>query len=244
MNEETTITAPSIGSETTTAPPASAPSRRNSKMPPKALTFARKTWMYSLGQSFFRMLAIILFDLRAEGVSNIPRRGGVLIVSNHQSFLDPVMLGVKVSRPMSFLAKSELFINRIFGYLIRGVNAFPVRQGEGDVGAVRETIKRLQEGHVLVMFPEGGRCDDGEVQPMQTGIGLIIRRAGPTVKVVPAAVAGAFDSWPRGQLLPKPMPIRVKYGEPLELCNLKAAEIIKVIDTEIRRLFEEIRHQK
>jgi 1-acyl-sn-glycerol-3-phosphate acyltransferase len=240
VNEQTTtLSAPSNGSETTAPAPA-----RAKKEPLKALTFARKTWMYSLGQSFFRMLAIILFDLRAEGVSNIPRRGGVLILSNHQSFLDPVMLGVKVSRPMSFLAKSELFINRIFGYLIRGVNAFPVRQGEGDVGAVRETIKRLQEGHVLVMFPEGGRCDDGEVQPMQTGIGLIIRRAGPTVKVVPAAVAGAFASWPRGQLLPKPMPIRVKYGQPLELSNLKAAEIIKVIDAEIRRLFEEIRHEK
>ena len=241
MNEQTTITAPSNGSET--APPPPAPARARTE-PLKALTFARKTWMYSLGQSFFRMLAIILFDLRARGVSNIPRRGGVLIVSNHQSFLDPVMLGVKVSRPMSFLAKSELFINRVFGYLIRGVNAFPVRQGEGDVGAVRETIKRLQEGHVLVMFPEGGRCDDGEVQPMQTGIGLIIRRAGPTVKVVPAAVAGAFASWPRGQLLPKPMPIRVKYGQPLELSNLKAAEIIKIIDAEIRRLFDEIRHEK
>jgi 1-acyl-sn-glycerol-3-phosphate acyltransferase len=242
VNEQTTttISAPSNGSETATEP-APSPARAK-KEPPKALTFARKTWMYSLGQSFFRMLAIIFFDLRADGVSNIPRRGGVLIVSNHQSFLDPVMLGVKVSRPMSFLAKSELFVNRIFGYLIRGVNAFPVRQGEGDVGAVRETIKRLQEGHVLVMFPEGGRCDDGEVQPMQTGIGLIIRRAGPTVKVVPAAVAGTFASWPRGQLLPRPMPIRVKYGQPMELSNLKAAEIIKVIDGEIRRLFEEIRH--
>lgn len=244
MNDQTTINAPSNGSETAPAAKDAAPAPAAAKAPPKALTFARKTWMYSLGQSFFRMWAIILFDLRAYGVQNIPKRGGVLILSNHQSFLDPVMLGVKVTRPMSFLAKSELFINKVFGYLIRGVNAFPVRQGEGDVGAVRETIKRLQEGHVLVMFPEGGRCDDGEVAQMQTGIGLIIRRAGPTVKVVPAAVAGAFASWPRGQKFPKPMPVRVIYGQPLELYNLKAAEIIKIIDAEIRRLFEELRHQK
>jgi 1-acyl-sn-glycerol-3-phosphate acyltransferase len=213
----------------------------STKPAPKPQTFARKTWIYSLGQSFFRLFAIVLFDLRAFGVQNIPKRGGVLIVANHQSFLDPVMLGVKVTRPMSFLAKSELFANKIFGALIRGVNAFPVRQGEGDVGAVRETIKRLQEGHVLVMFPEGGRSEDGEVAPLQTGVGLIVRRAGPTVKVVPAAVEGAFASWPRGQTLPRPRAVRVKYGKPMELSNLKAAEIRGIIDIEIRRLFEELR---
>ena len=209
--------------------------------PAAALTFARKTWMYSLGQSLCRLFAITLFDLKAYDVQNIPRRGGVLIVSNHQSFLDPVMLGVKVTRPMSFLAKSELFVNRIFGAAIRGVNAFPVRQGEGDVGAVRETIKRLQEGHVLVMFPEGGRCEDGEIAPLQTGVGLIVRRAGPTVKVVPAAVEGAFKAWPKGQLLPRCSKVRVKYGKPMDLCHLKAAEIRGIIDGEIHRLFAELR---
>jgi 1-acyl-sn-glycerol-3-phosphate acyltransferase len=234
------------GSDTATLPPpASAPAAPASPDAPAPVrTFARKTWLYSLGQSFFRMLAIILFDLRASGVNNVPRRGGVLIVSNHQSFLDPPMLGVKVARPMSFLAKSELFANRIFGALIRGVNAFPVRQGEGDVGAVRETIKRLQEGHVLVMFPEGARCTDGKVAPMQTGVGLIVRLAGPTVKVVPAAILGSFESWPRGQLLPRPMPVRVKYGQPLELSTKKAAEIVKIIDAEIQRLFNELRAEK
>jgi 1-acyl-sn-glycerol-3-phosphate acyltransferase len=238
------MSAPLDNSSGNAGPAVAAPPARASGVPARPPTFVRKTWMYSLGQSFFRMLAIILFDLRAYDTKNIPKRGGVLIVSNHQSFLDPVMLGVKVRRPMSFLAKSELFANRIFGALIRGVNAFPVRQGEGDVGAVRETIKRLQEGHVLVMFPEGGRSDDGEVQDMQTGIGLIIRRAGPTVKVVPAAVTGAFRSWPRGRILPRPGPVRVKYGQPLELSSLKAAEIIKIIDTEIRRLFDEVRREQ
>jgi 1-acyl-sn-glycerol-3-phosphate acyltransferase len=235
------------GSDTATLPPpASAPAApaAAAAAPAPVPTFARKTWLYSLGQSFFRMLAIILFDLRAAGVDNVPRRGGVLIVSNHQSFLDPVMLGVKVARPMSFLAKSELFINKIFGRLIRGVNAFPVRQGEGDVGAVRETIKRLQEGHVLVMFPEGARCEDGKVGPMQSGVGLIVRRAGATVKVVPAAIEGTFESWPRGQVLPRPMPVRVKYGQPMELSTKKAAEIVKIIDAEIHRLFDELRAEK
>jgi 1-acyl-sn-glycerol-3-phosphate acyltransferase len=210
---------------------------KDESAPPSAVpTFTRKSWLYSLGQSLFRLLAITIFDLKAYDTQNVPKRGGVLIVSNHQSFLDPVMLGVKVKRPMSFLAKSELFSNRFFGWLIRGVNAFPVRQGEGDIGAVRETIKRLQEGHVLVMFPEGGRSDDGEVTPMQTGVGLIVRRAGPTVKVVPAAVEGAFQAWSRHRKFFRPWPVRVKYGPPLELSDKKASEIVKIIGAEIGRL--------
>jgi 1-acyl-sn-glycerol-3-phosphate acyltransferase len=177
----------------------------------------------------------VLFDLKAYGVENIPKHGGVLIVANHQSFLDPVMLGVKIPRrPASFLAKSELFENRYFGALIRRLNAFPVRQGEGDVGAVRETIKRLQEGHLLTMFPEGGRCLDGKIAPMEKGVGLIVRRAGPTVKVLPAAVCGSFKAWPVGQLLPRAHKVRVKYGRPMVLAEMKAGEIVNEIDREIR----------
>src|SRR3954470_7134637 len=179
--------------------------------------FHRKTWLYKLGQSFFRIACLTGFDLKTYGVHNVPRRGGVLIVANHQSFLDPIMLAVNIPRAVSFLAKSELFENKYFGRLIRGVNAFPVRQGEGDVGAVRETIKRLQEGHVLIMFPEGGRCEDGKVAPMEKGVGLIARRAGPEVKVVPAAIDGPFAAWPKHQKLPRLHPVRVKYGPALRL---------------------------
>ena len=206
--------------------------------------FHRKTWLYKLGQSFFRFACLTGFDLKTYGLKNIPRRGGVLIVANHQSFLDPIMLAVNIPRAVSFLAKSELFENKYFGRLIRGVNAFPVRQGEGDVGAVRETIKRLQEGHVLIMFPEGGRCDDGEVAPMEKGVGLIIRRAGPTVKVVPAAIDGAFEAWPRHRKFPRTKTIRVKYGPALSLAEMKASLIVQTIDREIHALFKDVRQMR
>jgi 1-acyl-sn-glycerol-3-phosphate acyltransferase len=137
------------------------------------------------------------------------------------------------------LAKSELFENKFFGRMIRGVNAFPVRQGEGDVGAVRETIKRLQEGHVLVLFPEGGRTQDGSIDKLEGGIGLIIRRAGPDVKVVPASIYGAYQAWPRQRMLPRPGRVRVKYGAAMSLSDRRASEIVKIVDGEIRRLYEE-----
>lgn len=211
--------------------------------PPIIKTNTHRTWLYGLGQGLLRLLAIVLFDLKAYDLKNVPKRGGVLIVSNHQSYLDPAVLGVKVKRPMSFMAKSELFVNKFFGGMITAVNAFPVRQGDGDVGAVRETIHRLQEGHVLVMFPEGGRTEIGEIEKMEGGMGLIVRRAGPTVKVVPAAIYGAYQAWPRQRLLPRPSPIRVKYGPALDLSDKRASEIVKILETEIHRLFEELRAQ-
>jgi 1-acyl-sn-glycerol-3-phosphate acyltransferase len=206
--------------------------------------FHRKTWLYKLGQSFFRFATLTAYDLKTYGLEHIPKRGGVLIVANHQSFLDPIMLAVNVRRPVSFLAKSELFENKYFGRLIRGVNAFPVRQGEGDVGAVRETIKRLQEGHVLIMFPEGSRTEDGKVAKMESGVGLIVRRAGADVKVVPAAIDGAFQAWPRHQKLPRLHPIRVKYGPALQLAHMKAAQVVQTIGREINTLFDDLRAER
>jgi 1-acyl-sn-glycerol-3-phosphate acyltransferase len=203
--------------------------------------YHRKTWLYKLGQSIFRFAALTAYDLKVHGIKHIPQRGGVLIVANHQSFLDPIMLAVNVRRAVSFLAKSELFENKYFGRLIRGVNAFPVRQGEGDVGAVRETIKRLQEGHVLIMFPEGGRTEDGKVAKMEGGVGLIVRRAGPEVKVVPAAIDGPFKAWPKHQKLPRLHPVRVKYGPALRLGDMKAAQIVQTIDREINTLFDDLK---
>jgi 1-acyl-sn-glycerol-3-phosphate acyltransferase len=203
-------------------------------------TFDRKTWLYTVFQHALRFASIMVVDLKTYGVENVPKRGGVLIVANHQSYLDPAVLGVNIRRPASFLAKSELFENRYFGGLIRRLNAFPVRQGEGDVGAVRETIKRLQEGHLLIVFPEGTRSPDGRIAPMEKGVGLIVRRAGPTVKVVPAAVWGGTRAWPPTQRLPRSHPVRVKYGQPLMLSEVKAAEVVQVVDREIRRLYAEL----
>jgi 1-acyl-sn-glycerol-3-phosphate acyltransferase len=209
-------------------------------------THATQTPLYQIFRGLCRMAGTLLFDLKAYDVTNIPLTGGVLIVSNHQSFLDPAVLGIPIRRPVSFLAKSELFegtgpLGRLFGKVIRRLNAFPVRQGEGDVGAVRETIKRLQEGRVLTMFPEGGRSNSEEIEPMQPGVGLIVRRAGPTVKVVPAAVDGSFRAWSRYRKLPRPAPVRVKYGHPLDLAHLKSNQIIQAIEKEIRRLHAELR---
>jgi len=200
---------------------------------------AGKTPVWGLGQMICRPLAAALFDLRFSGVSNVPRTGGVLLLSNHQSFLDPVMLALPLPRPMSFLAKAELFDVPVFGWLIRQLNAFPVRRGEGDVAAVRQAIRRLREGHVLTIFPEGTRTRDGEIGPIQPGVAMIVRRAG--VPVVPAVIDGAHIAWPRGQRWPAPARVRVVYGRPLLLEGTNAPQTVELIGRTLREMLQRLR---
>ena len=195
--------------------------------------------LYTVGRTLLRPWTQLWFDLKVYGVHHVPRRGGVLIVSNHQSYLDPIILGVKVPRAFSFLAKSELFENPHFGWLIRSLNAFPVRQGEGDVGAVKETIRRLQEGHALIVYPEGTRSLSGAIEKIQAGVGLIIRRAG--VPVVPAVIDGSYDAWPKERKIFRPHAIRAMYGPALAVEGMKASQIVETIDRTLRSMHAELR---
>ena len=145
----------------------------------------------------------------------------------------------KLPRPLSFLAKSELFENRYLGWLIRSLNAFPVRQGEGDVGAVKETIRRLQEGHMLTVFPEGGRCENGELQPILNGASLVVRKA--QVPIVPVVIEGSFKAWSKHRKIWQRHPVRVLFGKPVVVHHMKAKEITAFIDKQLHELLAELR---
>ncbi len=195
--------------------------------------------LYASFQTFLRITTTLLLDLKVKGVHHVPRTGGVLIVSNHQSYLDPAIIGCHLPRPTGFLAKSELFENKFFGSFISKLYAFPVRQGEGDIGAVREAIRRLQEGNALLLFPEGSRTEDGEFLSLEAGIGLIIRKA--HVPVVPCVVEGSFASWPKGKKWFSARPVRVTFGPPLQLGHLKASKIVHEVETTLHRMFADVR---
>jgi 1-acyl-sn-glycerol-3-phosphate acyltransferase len=192
-------------------------------------------WLiYRASRGICRLLFTVFYDYKAYGVRNVPKHGGVLMVSNHESYLDPVIVGLHVPRIMAFMAKSELFENRHFGWYIRQLHAFPVRQGKGDIGAMRLTIEKLQEGDILNIFPEGSRSEDGKLQKVQNGAALVIRKAG--VPVVPAIIEGSYECWPRKQKLPRTGRIRVIYGPPMILHDLRPAEITQRIDEAFHRL--------
>lgn len=198
-----------------------------------------RSFLWKNLQVIARIGTTLLFDFKTYGHENVPETGGVLLAANHQSYLDPVLVSVHLHRPVSFLAKSDLFENPYFGWLIRSLHAFPVRLGEGDVGAVREIIRRLNEGHVLNMYPEGSRTETGEIAPLEKGIALVIRKSG--VPVVPVAIDGSFEAWPKGKKIFHPHPIRVKYGKPINFDGKKGEEIIRELEGELRRLLGELR---
>lgn len=197
---------------------------------------------WKFAQTLTRIYTTTMFDLKVYGRDNVPDEGGALMVSNHQSFLDPAILGVQLKRPMSYLAKSELWKNKALGWLITNLNAFPVRQGAGDVGAIKETISRLQEGHLLNLYPEGSRTEDGELLPIQAGVALVIRKA--KVPVIPAVVDGSFGAWPKGRLLPRAHPVRVLIGKPIMLHDVKPKEMVEVIDRLFREMLAELRSKE
>lgn len=199
----------------------------------------RKTRFWRGCRAIAYLGSTILFDYKAFGVKNVPKTGGALLISNHQSYLDPVMLGLNLPRPLSYLAKSELFVNPALRWLITELRAIPVRQGKGDKGALEATIRRLREGHLLNIFPEGTRTPDGEIHEMQRGAALVVRRAG--VPIVPAAIHGSYDAWPTGRKMFRSRPIRVLYGKPLNVAGLKSEQIVELMDRTLREMFDDLR---
>ena len=195
--------------------------------------------VFSTARAIARLVTTLCFDIKVRGARNVPREGGVLIVANHQSYIDPAAIGAHVRRMTNYVGKSELFEKPLLNWVNRSMGAFPVRQGEGDIGAVREAIKRLKEGAALVLFPEGSRTFDGELQPIAPGVGLIAKKAG--VPVVPCVIEGSFDAWPRDQKIFCAHPVRMKFGPPMNLEHLKAQAIVQVIDQTFHRMLTELR---
>lgn len=177
-----------------------------------------------------RWVAVLYLRARCHGVGNVPSSGGVLLVCNHQSFLDPVLATMAPERESCYMARDSLFQGRLFRRLIESLNAFPVRRQSADVGAIKEAIRRLRSGMSLVVFPEGTRTPDGRIYPMLPGLAAIAKKAG--VPIVPTLIDGAFQAWPRDRLLPRPGDVIVEYGRPIgpeQYANLSAEELTELI---------------
>ncbi|MBM4068818.1 MAG: 1-acyl-sn-glycerol-3-phosphate acyltransferase [Planctomycetes bacterium] len=145
------------------------------------------------------------FSLRMEGQHNMPASGPVLVLANHQSFLDPVIVGLAAGRRMCYLARKTLFRNRLFAGLIRAFRAVPIDQdGVGKEG-IRTVLDLLGAGKGVVVFPEGERTPTGELLPMRAGVHLLLRRT--ACPIVPMGIAGAYDAWPRWRPYPVPAPL-------------------------------------
>lgn len=154
------------------------------------------------------------FRLRVRGLEHVPAEGGCLLAANHASFLDPPVLGVAAgARPVRFLARASLLEFPVFRWLLPRLEVIPIEPGRGDVAALRATLRALQRGGLVAIFPEGTRSDDGLLLPPRGGIGFLIAKAG--VPVVPAFLDGTFRAWPRKRRVPRPARISVAFGPPI-----------------------------
>ena len=170
--------------------------------------------VYQFSTRLFKLFLLIWHRLRIRGAENIPDEGGVLLASNHASFLDPPVVGVGYrKRPVHFMARDTLWNSKFGSWWMDKVGCIPVSRGTGDLKALKTTIKMLKEGKVVSMFPEGTRTEDGELQEAKGGIGLIIEKSGCVV--VPAYIDGTFRAYPKGSKLIKPLTVAITYGKPI-----------------------------
>lgn len=123
----------------------------------------------------------LFYNFHIEGIENIPQDRPLVMASNHRSYADPVILTMPMKRPVTYMAKEELFKNKLFGWFITKLGAFPVKRGAGDMQVIDDSIAILNSGRNLVIFPEGTRSKDGKVGKGKTGVALIAAKSGADV---------------------------------------------------------------
>ena len=153
------------------------------------------------------------FGLEVTGQAHVPRRGPVIVASNHVSFLDPPILGAACPRWLRFMARDTLFAHGWLALFMRSVRVIPLRRGEADLGAIREALEALREGEAVAIFPEGGRQRSGRLGTAKRGIGVLADLSQATV--VPAFITGSYRALPPDATRLQPSKIRVAFGPPI-----------------------------
>jgi len=168
-------------------------------------------------RAFVQPALLLYFRVRRAGRHNIPA-GRVILAANHRSFLDPFVIGICIRRPIYFVAKSEIFHNRLVGWLLNCLGAFPVRRGESDEESMATALALLARGEAVVIFPEGTRRRTGPLQEPKRGVGRLALESG--APVVPIAVAGT-ERARRGWRI-RPVRVNIRCGRPLSYPRIES----------------------
>lgn len=156
-------------------------------------------WLaHDLGKLMSFAVLLGLYRIRWRGARNMPRTGPVLVVANHQSYLDPPIVGVSIPRRMMYVARMGLFNHPAFAATIRSFGAVPIKESGGDTAAMKAVLGALKRGRPVLIFPEGARSLDGEIDEFKRGVAVIVKRA--KCPILPVGIDGAHDAWPRRSL--------------------------------------------
>lgn len=190
---------------------------------------------YEAVRIFTLVLLMVLFRFRWRGAKNLPRTGPVLIVANHQSYIDPPLVGCAMGqRQFDFLARAGLFQSKWLGPLITALHSVPVKENGGDPASIKEIIRRLEQGRIVLIFPEGTRTMNGDIGEFKRGVALILRKS--ACPVLPVGIAGAYEAWPRGGRPKLFRKVAVQVGTPIQHDELLADGV----DAALLRLRDEV----
>src|SRR5579864_8311704 len=168
---------------------------------------------YWLGYNLSRLLSRLFFGFQVVHRERVIQNGPVILAMNHQSFLDPPLAGITCNRAIFFLAKKSLIDVPVLGWLLPRLNVIPVNLEGGDRSALKALIRILTADECALVFPEGTRTPDGNLQAAELGLGLLIAKT--RAPVVPMRIFGAFDAWPIGGKLRLFRKITIVVGEPI-----------------------------
>ena len=180
------------------------------------------------------------FRGEVAGSENFPTDGPFLIASNHASHFDPPLVGCHVPRQMRFFARKSLWNNKLVAWWMDQVETIPVERDSGDVGAIKRVLQALRENRAVVLFPEGTRSPDGQLQKPKAGVGLMACKTG--VPVVPCRVYGSFEAFGKGRVIPRfGTPISIVFGPPITAAEYDDPSLGKArYDTAAQRIMERI----
>ena len=198
---------------------------------------------YWIGYTIFRAAAKAFFRYQVVGREKLIQDGPVLIASNHESFLDPPLVGIAYDNPVYYLARKTLFKGPT-KWLYPRWNAVPVDQEAPDMSSLKKIIKMLKSGKQVVVFPEGARTLTGKLQPGEAGVGLIAAKSRALIQ--PVRIFGAYEALPRGSGRLRFHPVTIVVGDPMTLtaeeCRAKGREAYQKISDRIMGEIAKIKH--
>ena len=175
----------------------------------------RMTPVYGVSHYIFATLYGMFFRGEVVGLNHIPRSGAFLFAPNHASHLDPPAIGSQVPQQIAFFARKTLWKGGWSNWWMDQAGCIPVdRDGGSDVSAIKRVLRTLQDGRALILFPEGTRSADGELQEPKSGVGMIACRA--RVPVVPVRIFDSHHAWGRGKTIRPGIAVSIVFGRPVE----------------------------